>query len=175
MSVHNDAALIGNERWFLVHTRPRSERKAELHLGAQGFRRFLPQLRKTVRHARRLKTVPAPLFLRYLFIALDLERDRWLSVFSTLGVSRIFTQDGRPVAVPAGIVESLIDHSEGNLTRLANNLVKGQAVRILSGPFADFVGALVRLDAAGRVQVLLQMMGAAVPVALDRLALSPAA
>jgi transcription elongation factor/antiterminator RfaH len=169
-------ALAGNERWFLAHTLPRSECKAELHLGAQGFRSYLPQFQKTIRHARQLRTVRAPLFPRYLFVILDLERDRWLSVRSTVGVSHLYTsRDGRPVPVPVGIVELLIERSEENLTRLDNGLVKGQQVRILSGPFADFVGTLARLDGAGRVQVLLEMMGTAVPVSLHRSALAPAA
>ena len=167
--------LAGNERWFLAHTLPKSERRAELHLGAQGFRTYLPQIRKTIRHARQLRTVRAPLFPRYLFVTLDLERDRWLSVRSTVGVSSLFTQDGWPVPVPVGIVESLIEQCDGNVTRLDTRLVKGQHVRILSGPFADFVGTLKRLDPAGRVQVLLEMMGTSVPVTLHRSALSPAA
>jgi transcription elongation factor/antiterminator RfaH len=169
-------ALAGNERWFLAHTLPKSEWKAELHLGAQGFRTFQPQIRKTIRHARQLKTVRAPLFPRYLFVILDLERDRWLSVRSTAGVSSLFSnRDGRPVPVPIGIVESLIEHSEDTLTRLDSNLVKGQQVRILTGPFADLVGMLDRLNEAGRVRVLLEMMGTAVPVTLHRSALAPAA
>jgi transcriptional antiterminator RfaH len=169
-------ALVGRERWFLAHTLPKSEWKAELHLGAQGFRSYLPQIRKTIRHARQLRTVQSPLFPRYLFVILDLERDRWLSVRSTIGVSRLFAdQDGRPVPVPVGIVEALIERSENNLTRLDAGLVKGQQVRILCGPFADFGGTLERLDAAGRVQVLLEMMGTAVPVTLHRSALAPAA
>ena len=77
--------------------------------------------------------------------------------------------------VPVGIVESLIEHCDGNLTRLDTGLVKGRHVRILSGPFADLVGTLERLDGAGRVQVLLEMMGTAVPVFLHRSVLSPAA
>jgi transcription elongation factor/antiterminator RfaH len=169
-------ALAGNERWFLAHTLPKSEWKAELHLGAQGFRTFQPQIRKTIRHARQLKTVRAPLFPRYLFVILDLQRDRWLSVRSTVGVSSLFSsRDGRPVPVPVGIVESLIERSEDTVTRLDSNLVQGQQVRILTGPFADFVGMLERLNEAGRVRVLLEMMGTAVPVTLHRSALAPAA
>jgi transcription elongation factor/antiterminator RfaH len=168
--------LAGNERWFVAHTLPKSEWKAELHLGAQGFRTFQPQIRKTIRHARQLKTVRAPLFPRYLFVILDLERDRFLSVRSTVGVSSLFSnRDGRPVPVPIGIVESLIERSDDSLTRLDNDLVKGQQVRILTGPFVDFIGTLDRLNAAGRVRVLLQLMGTAVPVALHRSALAPAA
>jgi transcription elongation factor/antiterminator RfaH len=168
--------LVGNERWFLAHTLPKSEWKAELHLGAQGFRTYLPQIQKTIRHARQLRTVQRPLFPRYLFVVLDLGRDRWLSVRSTIGVSWLFaSQDGRPVPVPDGVVESLIERSDGKLTRLDIDLVKGQHVRILRGPFADFLGTLARLDAGGRVQVLLEMMGTEVPVTLHRSALAPAA
>src|SRR5262245_51772822 len=169
-------APAGNERWFLVHTLAKSERKADWHLGAQGFRTYLPRIQKTIRHTRQLRTVEAPLFPRYLFIVLDLGRDRWSPVRSTVGVSRLFTdREGRPIPVPAGIVESLIERSDGNLTRLDSGLIKGQQVRILSGPLADFVGTLERLDEAGRVQVLLEMMGTVVPVTLHRSALASAA
>jgi transcriptional antiterminator RfaH len=168
-------ASVGSKRWFLVHTLPRKELKAELHLCAQGFIAYLPQFKKTVRHARQLKTVQSPVFPRYLFVALDLKRDRWLSVRSTVGVSGLFIQNGQPCPVPAGIVESLIERSDGNVVRLDASLVKGQAVRILSGPFADFVGTLEHLDASGRTRVLLNLMGTSVPVALNRAVLAPAA
>jgi transcriptional antiterminator RfaH len=165
----------GNERWFLVHTRARSERKAEHHLRAQGFRTYLPRIRKTIRHARRLTTVKAPAFPRYLFVALDLGRDRWLSVSSTVGVCSLVSCNDRPVPVPAGIVETMIRQSNNDLTRFDANLMVGENVRILSGPFADFVGSLERLDDAGRVCVLLELMGTAVPVETHRSALAPAA
>ena len=171
-----DLALRGDERWFLVHTLPKSERRAEFHLRAQGFRAHLPNFQKTVRHARQLRNVRAPLFPRYIFLILDLGRDRWLSVRSTVGVASLFSCDGRPVPVPEGVVEALIDRGdEANLTLFQTGLAKGQSVRILTGPFADFVGKLDRLDDAGRVRVLLDMMGTAVPVALHRSALCPAA
>jgi len=175
-SARKTLALEGNERWFLVHTQPKSERKAELHLGAQGFRTHLPQIEKTIRHARQLRTVRAPLFPRYIFLILDLGRDRWLSVRSTIGVSSLFTCEDRPVPVPKGVVEALIARTdEAGLALFDAGLTTGQTVRILSGPFADFVGTLQRLDNAGRVRVLLTMMGTAVPVALHRSALLPAA
>ncbi len=78
--------------------------------------------------------------------------------------------------MPDGIVETLIANSdEANLALFASGLTTGQSVRILSGPFANFVGTLERLDAAGRVRVLLEMMGTAVPVAVRRSAICPAA
>ena len=116
-SARRTLALEGNERWFLVHTHPRGERRAELHLGWQGFRTHFPTIQKTTRHARQLRTVRAPLFPRYIFLILDLKRDRWLSVRSTFGVSSLFSCDDRPVPVPEGIVETLIQNTdEANLT-----------------------------------------------------------
>jgi len=169
-------ALVANERWFLVHALPKSEWKAELHLGAQGFRIFLPRIEKTIRHARQLRTVRAPLFPRYLFVRLDLDRDRWLSVRSTVGVARLFTyHDGRPVPVPIGVVESLIARPNGSLVRLDDGLVTGQRVRVLSGPFSEFVGTVERLDDAGRVRILLDLMETAIPVSVHRSAVAPAA
>jgi transcriptional antiterminator RfaH len=55
------------------------------------------------------------------------------------------------------------------------DLVQGETVRIVSGAFADFIGVLDRLDDAGRVRVLLEILGTSVPVTLDRSALLPAA
>jgi transcription elongation factor/antiterminator RfaH len=173
--VSNALALDMNERWFLVHTLPRSEHRARLHLEGQGFRTHLPQISKSVRHARQLRVVRAPLFPRYLFTVLDIQRDRWLSIRSTIGVSCLFSCEGRPVPVPSGIVESLIEHAERLHLALCGGLRVGQPVRILSGPFADLVGTLERLDEKGRVRVLLKMMGGSVPLAIDRSRLLPAA
>jgi transcriptional antiterminator RfaH len=168
-------APAGRDRWYLAHTRPNGERKAELNLHAQGFETFLPQIDKTIRHARRLRTVRRPLFPRYLFVRFDVARDRWLSVHHTIGVSRLLMQDCRPTAVPVGIVENLQAHSDGALTHLDFAVKEGQRVRILSGPFADFTATLARIDDGRRVQVLLEMMGTSVPVLVDRRALAPAA
>jgi transcriptional antiterminator RfaH len=168
-------AAAQGARWYLVHTRPNNECKAELNLAAQGFATFVPRIDKTIRHARRLKTVRRPLFPRYAFVRFDIERDRWLSVCGTFGVTRLFMQDGRPVPVPVGLVEELLAHSDAGVTRLDVKLEAGQRVRILSGPFADFTATLARLDEGRRVEVLLEMMGASVSVSVDRRALAPAA
>jgi transcriptional antiterminator RfaH len=162
-------------RWYLVHTRSNGELKTELNLERQGFTTFLPRVEKTIRHARRFKAVRRPLFPRYLFVRLDIGRDRWLSVNSTLGVSRLFAREGQPVAVPFGVVETLQAHSEAGLMRLDRLLAEGQRVRILSGPLADFRATVLRFGSRQRVDVLLEMMGATVPVSMDRRALARAA
>ena len=139
LHVNADQSLLARgARWFLVRSQPKRESQAEWHLRAQGFGTFLPQFQKTIRHARKLRTVKAPLFPGYLFTLLDLERDPWWCVRSTVGVARLFsTCEERPIPVPIGIVELLIGQSQGDVTRLDTKLSQGQSVRILSGPFAD--------------------------------------
>src|SRR5690242_6449294 len=134
------------DRWYLVHTRPNGERKAIFNLDAQGFLTFLPQIEKTIRHARRLKTVRRPLFPRYLFVKFDIARDRWTSIYGTVGVAGLLSQADRPVPVPVGIVERLLARHEEGITRLDRGLTPGQRVRILYGPFADLTATLTRLD-----------------------------
>jgi transcription elongation factor/antiterminator RfaH len=167
--------LQEKQRWFLVHTQPRSEARARMHLEAQGFTTFLPEIFRTVRHARQLRTARVALFPRYLFIILDLDIDRWLSVRSTVGVSSLFTCDNRPTPVPKGIVEAIIEQADGaNVSLFGDSLRAGQNVRILSGPFTDLIGTLDRLDDNGRVRILLQMMGSTVPIVIHRGGLLPA-
>lgn len=164
-----------SRRWFLVHTLPRSELRARLHMNAQGFETFLPQIDRTIRHARQLRTVRAPLFPRYLFTRLDLDVDRWLSIQGTAGVACLYTCEGRPVPVPVGVVESLAIHAhQANLSLFGRELREGERVRIFRGPFAEFIGTLERLDENGRVRVLLTMMGSKVPVSVGRASLLPA-
>ena len=167
---------ISTGRWYVVHSAPNSECKAAFHLKAQGFTAFLPQIEKTIRHARQLRAIRAALFPRYLFVRLNLDRDRWLSVRSTIGVSRLFTHsDGRPAPVPYGVVETLLEQTDGGLVRLDTGLKAGQRVRLLTGPFSDLVGTIARFDDAGRLRVLLELMGTEVPVSVHRSAVAPAA
>jgi transcriptional antiterminator RfaH len=52
--------------------------------------------------------------------------------------------------------------------RLEENVKVGSPVRLSVGPFAEKLGILDRLDDSGRVRVLLEIMGATVPVQLER-------
>jgi transcription elongation factor/antiterminator RfaH len=169
MVADSPCCLLGQERWYVVHTQPHRESRAQAHLAAQGFRTFLPRHRKTVRHARKLKFVSAALFPRYLFVVLDLGRDRWRSVNGTFGVLRLVSGKENPTPVPAGIVESMAAGcgADGHVD-LGSSLEIGDRIRVLSGPFADLVGELTRIDGAARVQVLLRLLGGEVPVSIER-------
>jgi transcriptional antiterminator RfaH len=161
-------SLAQGERWYAVYAQPHREARAHQQLKAQGFQAFLPQYRKTVRHARKITLQNAPFFPRYLFVALDLDRDQWRSVNGTFGVTCLVMDGARPRVVPAGIVESLIELSSTGAVDLGQGLKVGDRVRILSGPFADLVGELVRVDGPERVRVLLKLLSGAVPASISR-------
>jgi transcriptional antiterminator RfaH len=145
-----------------------------LHLGAQGFRTYYPRLFRTVRHARKLRTVRASFFPQYLFLVLNLERDRWLSVRSTAGVSDLVCSNDRPIAVRRGVIEGFIERSdEYAVVSSVSELEAGRRVQILSGPLSGLIGKLERLDDNGRVRVLLEIMGASVPVGTEGFRLLP--
>jgi transcription elongation factor/antiterminator RfaH len=161
-------ALGFGERWFAVHTRPFGEARAQGNLENQQFRTFMPKRLKTIRHARKMSTVEAPFFPRYLFVILDLQRDQWLKVNSTFGVARLVMRGEEPHTVPGGIVEALIASSDqAGVLDLAEKLKVGGMVRLLAGPFAEQLAILEQLDDSGRVTVLLDMLGRRVRATTD--------
>src|SRR5215470_19481003 len=146
--------LSGCERWYAVHTLPFAEARAEHQLRRQEFQTFQPRRHKTIRHARKLRTIEAPFFPRYLFIVLDLTRHQWRSVNGTVGVSRLVMRGDQPHPVPPGVVEALIEAADARgVLQLGGKLRLGRAVRLMAGPFAEQIAILDRLDDTGRVQV----------------------
>src|SRR4029077_3828565 len=128
--------LSAEERWYVARTLPQRELQAAQQLANQGFRAFVPRYWKNRKHARKVETISAPLFPRYLFVILDRTRDRWRSVNGTLGVERLLMQGGEPQPVPHGVVESLVDlaDADGNV-QFRIDLKEGQTIRVTAGPF----------------------------------------
>jgi transcriptional antiterminator RfaH len=156
-------------RWYAVHTQPNRELRAKSQLENQGYEVFLPRCLKTVRHARKLTNVAAPFFPRYLFVRLDLVQHRWRSVNGTFGVISLVMQGEKPHPVPRGVVEAMIASVDtSGFLCFKESLVVGTQVRLAAGPFAEQLGILDRLDDSGRVRVLLDIMGAAIPVYVER-------
>jgi len=151
-------------RWRLVRTQPQRELTAEAHLGRQGFQVFLPKTLKTVRHARRIRSQVAAFFPGYLFIAIDPDVDRWRSVNGTLGVSYLVMRGEVPAVVPFGVVEDLIACGGRLGLHSPPPPQPGATVRILNGPFSERIALVQRLDANGRVRLLLDIVAGKIVV-----------
>lgn len=157
------------KRWYVAYTQPQAERGATRHLKRQGFDAYLPLCRRIRRHARREESVLRPLFPRYVFVALDLQADRWRSVNGTVGVSRLVCQGERPAALPGGVVESLRDGEiDDGVVPLSQLMLfdPGARLRVLDGAFAGQTGIYQAMTAAERVVLLFDLIGRQVRVAV---------
>ncbi|MEM6460953.1 MAG: transcription termination/antitermination NusG family protein [Pseudomonadota bacterium] len=151
-------------RWYVAATQPYKENLAEQQLHKQRFQTYLPKRIKTVRKARRNTDRIVSFFPGYIFVELDLDRERWRSVNGTFGVRSLIMGGQRPLPVPNGLVEQLhqMTDAEGFL-RLCDDLNCGDEIRILNGPMAEMIGKIDRLDGKHRVRVLLEILHSRVP------------
>jgi transcriptional antiterminator RfaH len=157
-------------RWFVAHTHPHAEGKATAHLNRQGFEIYLPRYLKRRRHARRIETVAAPLFPRYLFVAIDLNAQRWRSIYSTIGISRLVCNGDDPTPVPAGVVEALKGREDTNgFIKLDSRprFRAGDKIRVLEGAFSSCLGLFEGMAERERIAILLDLLGRKVRVVMD--------
>jgi transcriptional antiterminator RfaH len=160
---------IYRPRWYVAQTHPHAEAKASLHLARQGFEIYLPRYLKKRRHARRVETVAAPLYPGYVFVAIDRGVQRWRSILSTIGVSRLVCCGDDPAAVPEGIIEQLKrQQDENGLIRFERRarFNPGDTVRVVEGVFSDCLGLYEGMDDRERVAILLDLLGRKVRVFL---------
>jgi transcriptional antiterminator RfaH len=157
-------------RWYVAQTHPHAESKAVAHLGRQGFPTYLPRYLKRRRHARRVETVAAPLFPRYLFVAVDMATQRWRSIQSTIGVMQLVCNGEEPAAVSEPIIADLKRReNEHGFIQLDQRQVfrLGDKLRVIDGVFCDSFGSFEGMSDNERVTILLDILGRKVRVRLD--------
>ncbi len=160
------------KRWYVVHTQQNGELRAALNLERQGFEPYLPRQIRQRRHARRTEQIARPLFPRYIFVHLDLDQDRWRSVYGTFGVSHLISNGNEPVPVPEGIVEDLQAHeNSAGFVELDLPAFKiGQKVEVVEGPMTMHTGLFQHMTDNQRVVLLLELLGRPVRVTMPRAA-----
>ncbi len=164
-------------RWYVVQTQPHAEAKAMAHLGRQGFGTYLPRYLKRRRHARKTENVAAPLFPRYLFVAVDMETQRWRSIQSTFGVSRLVCNGDEPAPVPPAVLTALQEREDaaGFVTlEQRPQFAPGEKVRVVDGIFAESLGLFEGMADRERVAILLDLLGRKVRILLDEGAITAA-
>jgi transcriptional antiterminator RfaH len=164
-------------RWYVVQTQPHAESKAVEHLARQGFGAYLPRYLKRRRHARKVELIAAPLFPRYLFVAVDLEMQRWRAIHSTSGVSRLVCNGDEPAPVPLDVVTALQQREDaaGFVTlERRPQFTPGERVRVVDGIFTDSLGLFEGMADRDRVAILLDLLGRKVRILLDEGAITAA-
>ncbi|MBU6507895.1 MAG: transcriptional activator RfaH [Alphaproteobacteria bacterium] len=164
-----------SRRWYVVQTHPHAEAKAAAHLVRQGFETYLPRYRKRRRHARQVDLVAAPLFPRYLFVAVDMATQRWRSIQSTFGVARLVANGDAPAPVTDQVVDGLRSREdEGGFVKLETRVqfAPGQKIQVLNGVFETCLGLFEGIADHERVAILLNFLGRKVRVVLETAAVA---
>jgi transcriptional antiterminator RfaH len=163
--------------WDVVHTRAGAHARAGLNLRRQGFVTYVPRYLRAGRHARRVDTVARRLFPRYLFVAMDVARDRWRTLQSTFCVSNLVVIGNDPVPLPDGVVDEFrVRDGEQGFVRLGlpAGLEPGSPVRLLDSALAECRGIFERLADDRRVTALLEVLGCEVRVLVPAAGLAAA-
>ena len=130
------------------------------NLHHQGFETFLPTQEFTQIKPTKFVQELKPLFPGYMFVAFERESGPWRQINSTIGVSRMVSFDGQPRALPLDLVSGLMLRCDASGKILPpNQLLAGDEVQVLNGPFANFIATVENIDAKYRIWVLIDFMG----------------
>lgn len=165
------------EFWCAVQVQRNCFRKAEQALNRQKISVFCPKQTAQVQRFGRQVAQTSLLFPGYFFVAIDEANPQWRAVSNTVGVSRIVMQNqGVPARMPVQLLDGLVQRCDGDGFLLPpSELQAGDNVRLSSGPFAQFIATVERVEPERRVWVLLDLLGAerSVEVRLEDLVVSP--
>jgi transcriptional antiterminator RfaH len=153
--------------WYLVRTKAGEERRANDHLIRLADDTFLPLMKVHVRRWSKLVESIVPLFACYVFAKFDLERD-YKHVCHTSGVRYVVRNGDQPAVVPEWIILDLRARcAEGPIEIPKRELLVGETVRVIGGPFQEFEGIFQRrVSGTERVVILLSAMGAGARVVM---------
>ena len=147
--------------WYLVHSKPREERKALANLQKQGFECFLPMLaiEKFVRG--RIKTVTEPLFSRYLFVQRQSQNQNFSIIKYTLGVHRLVSFGQLPSQVSDTLIETIrsLELSLGKENNGYQPLIRnGDEILMIEGPLKGLKGIFHEANGSQRAFVLIDLL-----------------
>src|SRR3990170_1675020 len=158
--------------WYAVQVKRHGEERVARRLALRAVPVFLPHIEVLRRSLPRRLPRLEPLFPGYLLVrlpAVETNRHRWAAVRWCPGVQRILGVGDTPVAVPDEVIEAIQERVRVlGFVRPGMRFTLGSRVRIWCGPLAGLEAVFDRpLSRAGRVRVLLEMLGQTWKVEVD--------
>lgn len=144
--------------WYAVQTKSRSEGVAKLNLERQGYTLFLPTISLKKRRRGQWTLVTEPLFPGYLFVSLVLGADDPAPIGFTAGCVGLVRFGHICAPVPAELIAGLEAAGAADDPALTP-FQSGDAVRLMSGPFAGLEAIYHMAKGEKRAQVLLEVLG----------------
>ncbi len=161
---------VDHQRWYAVRAKSRQEDVAVVNLTRQGFEVYYPRIQRppSPKAKRSPKFALGPLFPGYVFVAMDVGKERWQAVDSTYGVLHLVRFGDRPSPLPDGLVERMQERSDSHgLVSALPSLSVGENVRVIGGPFDGWIGQVQSLaDSQQRIVLLVDLMSRATTLAI---------
>jgi transcriptional antiterminator RfaH len=147
--------------WVVLKTQPRHEILAVNAITARSVESYVPLVRTS-----RASTATVPLFPGYVFARVD-AFDDVLRVRAAPGIAYVLPKDCSPAVVPDAVIEMIRQRLSESPLEMPD-LTRGDRVQLISGPFR-WMDAIFdrRLNAAGRVRILLELAHRTVNVTVE--------
>ena len=164
-------------KWYVVHTQAGYEQKTKTSLEQRiktlGFEKFVFEIIIpmkdviTIKQGKK-KQIKEKLFPGYILINMILDDDSWLVVRTTEGVTGFVGAGNKPTPISEKEVEAIMKFTRDEAPKFKAKFSKGEAVKIIDGPFTDFLGTIQSVDEdQGKVKVLISIFGRETPIDLD--------
>ncbi len=107
-------------------------------------------------------------FPGYILVHMILDEESWYVVRNTPGVTGFVGSGTRPMPLSQEEVDKILVRMKADQPRIKVNFRVGETVRIVEGPFADFMAVVDEiLPERGKIRVLVSFFGRETPVEMD--------
>ncbi len=114
------------------------------------------------------RTVERRVFPGYILVNMVMSEETWYVVRNTPGVTGFVGMGNTPTPLRPEEVAGIIKRMEAEAPKVKVTFKTGQKVRIIDGPFNDFIGTVAEIDMdRTKVRVMVSFFGRETPVELD--------
>jgi transcriptional antiterminator NusG len=172
-----EPVLDDGRAWFVIHSYSGYENKVKnnlshriesMNMQNKIFQVVVPTEEEIeIREGHRRRTKKR-VFPGYILVQMILDEESWYVVRNTPGVTGFVSAGTKPAPLRGEEADKIFKRMEAEAPKIKVSFREGQTVRIIDGPFTDFVGTVDEMDLdKGKVRVLLSLFGRETPVELD--------
>jgi transcriptional antiterminator NusG len=170
--------MTDNDRkWYIVHTYSGYEERVKKALEQRVkfmdaadkiFQVVIPTEEEIEVKGGQRRTVTKKVFPGYVLVQMKMDDKSWNVVRNTPGITGFVGSGSKPTPLSESEVESILKQMKEGVPRVKIGFRKGDSVRVVDGPFTDFVGVVDEInETRGKVRVLLTLFGRETSVELD--------
>ncbi len=165
------------KRWYVVHTYSGHENKVKVNLekrieymnmSEKIFRVEVPQ--KTITQVKGGKKTEKEekIFPGYVLVEMIMDDDSWYVVRHTAGVTKFVGSSKKPIPAKDSEIKKIIHRGQAQAPKIELDVKVGDKVRIVSGPFAEFIGDITEVyPDKSKLRANVSIFGRETPVELE--------